>query len=49
MGLSLEVVGGWIKQVTEQKQLDKVQVMLDRQRKQLQDKAAAKAGKRVSK
>ena len=49
MGLSLEVVSEWIKQCTEQKQLDKLDVMVGRQRKVLQDKAAAKASKRVAK
>jgi hypothetical protein len=46
MGVSLEVVGEWIKRITEQKQLDKVDVMVGRQRKALQDKADAKAAKR---
>lgn len=49
MGLSLEVVGEWIRQCTEQKQLDKLDVLVERQRKVLQDKAAAKAAKRVAK
>jgi hypothetical protein len=47
MGVSFEVVCEWLKNCTEQKALDRLAVQLERQRKVLQDKAAARAARKA--
>lgn len=47
MGVSLEVVGEWIRSCREAKQLDKIVSLVERQRVALEAKAASKAKRKA--
>lgn len=48
MGLSVEVIGDWIRTCTEPKQLDKLVTLVERQRVVIADKAKAKAKRKAA-